>query len=52
MSIPWFDPETGAFQLDDYAVQMPSYKRLIEQGPVTEHEIEEQLRRTSPTSAL
>jgi hypothetical protein len=46
MSTGWFDPDTGAFALDDYAVQLPSYKRIIERGAVTEHDIEEQLRRT------
>lgn len=39
---PWFDPETDILLLDEYVVEMPSYKKILEDGIITAEEIKEQ----------
>jgi hypothetical protein len=41
MHKPWFDPETGVLLLDEYVVQMPSYRKVMEDQVVTEDELAE-----------
>ena len=42
---PWFDEETGVVLLDDYVVEMDSYKKIAEDRVVTDAEIAEQAQR-------
>jgi hypothetical protein len=42
MNRPWFDPENGMLLLDEYVVEMPSFKKILEDGFVTAEEIKEQ----------
>lgn len=44
MNRPWFDPQTGALLLDDY-VSRTSYRKVMEDGVVTDAEIAEQAQR-------
>jgi hypothetical protein len=30
MDKPWFDQETGTLMLDEYVVEMDSYRRIVE----------------------
>jgi hypothetical protein len=41
---PWFDPKTGVLLLDDY-VSRPSYRKVMEDGVVTDDELSEQAHR-------
>jgi hypothetical protein len=41
---PWFDPKTGTLLLDDY-VSRPSYRKVMEDGVVTDAELAEQAER-------
>lgn len=36
---PWFDEETGMFMLDEYVAEMPSFKKILEDGVITDDEI-------------
>jgi hypothetical protein len=36
MDRPWFDEQTGALLLDDYAVEMDSYRRIVEDDTITD----------------
>ena len=42
MDRPWFDPETGTLLLDEYVVEMDSYRRIVEDEAITDAELEEQ----------
>ncbi|WP_165226697.1 hypothetical protein [Aquisphaera insulae] len=42
MSEPWYDPETGFLNLDPYVVKRPSFRKVMEDGHVTEEEVAEQ----------
>ena len=44
MNRPWFDPQTGVLLLDDY-VSQPSYRKVMEDGVVTDAELAEQAER-------
>jgi hypothetical protein len=44
---PWFDPETGTLTLDEYVVEMDSYKRIVEDETITDDELVEQTRRVT-----
>ena len=46
MEKPWFDAETGVVLLDDYVMEMDSYKKIAEDSVVTDAEIAELLRAT------
>jgi hypothetical protein len=42
MDRPWFDQETDVLLLDEYIVEMDSYKRIVEDGTITDTELLEQ----------
>jgi hypothetical protein len=39
---PWFDQETDVLLLDEYVVELDSYKRIVEDGKITDTELLEQ----------
>ena len=41
----WFDPETGAFRLDEIVAGRPTMKRILADGVVTDEELAEQAQR-------
>lgn len=45
MNRPWFDPETGLLLLDAYVAELPSYRKILTDGMVTDAEVVEQGRR-------
>jgi hypothetical protein len=45
MDRPWFDEQTGTLLLDDYAVEMDSYRRMIEDESITDAELLDQTQR-------
>jgi hypothetical protein len=45
MSRPWFDATDGRLLLDEYVLQMPSWRSVIADGEVTDAEIVEQVHR-------
>jgi flagellin-specific chaperone FliS len=44
---PWFDQETGTLMLDEYLVEMDSYRRIIEDEAITDSELVEQTQRVA-----
>ena len=44
---PWFDQETGTLLLDEYVVEMESYRRIFEDEVITDAELVEQTRRVT-----
>lgn len=44
---PWFDQETDTLLLDEYVVEMDSYKRIVEDGKITDTEFLEQALRVA-----
>jgi hypothetical protein len=42
MDKPWFDQETGTFMLDEYVLEMDSYRRIVEGEAITDEELLEQ----------
>jgi hypothetical protein len=47
MDKPWFDPETGTLTLDEYVVEMDSYRRIVEDETITDDELVEQTKRVT-----
>jgi flagellin-specific chaperone FliS len=47
MDRPWFDPETGTLMLDEYVVEMDSYRRIVEDETITDEELDEQIQRVT-----
>jgi hypothetical protein len=45
MDRPWFDEQTGTLLLDDYAVEMDSYRRIVQDGKITDAELLDQTQR-------
>ena len=45
MDRPWFDEQTGTLLLDDYAVEMDSYRRIVEDDTITDAELLAQAQR-------
>ena len=45
MDRPWFDQETGTLLLDEYVVEMDSYRRIVEDETITDAELVEQTQR-------
>jgi hypothetical protein len=45
MSLPWFDPTTGALLLDQQATDHASFKNILADGVVTDAELAEQSQR-------
>ena len=44
---PWFDQQTGTLLLDEYVVEMDSYKRIVQDGKITDTELLEQTLRVT-----
>ena len=44
---PWFDQETGTLLLDEYVVEMDSYRRIVEDETITDAELDEQTKRVT-----
>ena len=47
MDKPWFDQETGTLMLDEYVVEMDSYRRIVEDEAITDAELVEQTQRVA-----
>src|ERR671910_91600 len=47
MNKPWFDQETGTLLLDEYVVEMDSYRRIVEDETITDAELVEQTQRVT-----
>ena len=47
MDRPWFDQETGTLMLDEYVVEMDSYRRIVEDETITDAEFVEQTQRVA-----
>ena len=47
MDKPWFDQETGTLMLDEYVVEMDSYRRIVEDEAITDEELVEQTQRAT-----
>jgi flagellin-specific chaperone FliS len=47
MHKPWFDQETGTLMLDEYVVEMDSYRRIVEDETITDEELLEQTQRVT-----
>jgi flagellin-specific chaperone FliS len=47
MNKPWFDPETGTLLLDEYVLEMDSYRRMVEDETITDDELIEQTQRVT-----
>jgi flagellin-specific chaperone FliS len=47
MDKPWFDQETGTLMLDEYLVEMDSYRRIVEDETITDDELVEQTQRVT-----
>jgi hypothetical protein len=43
----WFDQETGTLLLDEYVVEMDSYRRIVEDETITDAELVEQTQRVA-----
>jgi flagellin-specific chaperone FliS len=43
----WFDQETGTLLLDEYVVEMDSYRRIVEDETITVAELVEQTQRVA-----
>ena len=44
---PWFDQETGTLLLDEYVAELDSYRRIVEDGTITDDELAEQTQRVT-----
>jgi hypothetical protein len=47
MDKPWFDPQTGTLLLDEYVAELDSYRRIVEDGTITDDELAEQTQRVT-----
>ena len=47
MDKPWFDQETGTLLLDEYVVEMDSYRKIVEDETITDDELVEQTQRVT-----
>lgn len=47
MDKPWFDQDTGTLLLDQYVVEMDSYRRIVEDEVITDAELVEQTQRVT-----
>jgi len=47
MDRPWFDQETGTLLLDEYVLEMDSYRRIVEDEAITDDELDEQIQRVT-----
>jgi flagellin-specific chaperone FliS len=44
---PWFDQESGTLMLDEYIVEMDSYRRIVEDETISDDELVEQTQRVA-----
>jgi flagellin-specific chaperone FliS len=44
---PWFDQDTGTLMLDEYVIEMDSYRRIVEDETITDDELIEQTQRVT-----
>jgi len=47
MDKPWFDQETGTLMLDEYLLEMDSYRRIVEDAVITAEALVEQTQRVA-----
>ncbi len=47
MDRPWFDQETGTLLLDEYVLEMDSYRRIVQDEVITDAELVEQTQRVA-----
>ena len=47
MDRPWFDPQTGTLVLDEYVVELDSYRRIVEDEAITDAEFVEQTQKVA-----
>ena len=47
MDRPWFDQDTGTLLLDEYVLERDSYKRIVEDGLITDAELIGQTQRVA-----
>jgi flagellin-specific chaperone FliS len=47
MDRPWFDQQTGTLMLDEYVVEMDSYRRIVEDEAISDAELNEQIQRVT-----
>src|SRR5918998_2211192 len=47
MDKPWFDQETGTLLLDEYVLEMDSYRRIVEDEAITDEELVQQTQRVA-----
>jgi hypothetical protein len=47
MDRPWFDQETDVLLIDEYIVELDSYKRIVQDGKITDTELLEQTLRVT-----
>jgi hypothetical protein len=47
MDKPWFDQEADTLLLDEYVVEMDSYRRIVEDETITDDELLEQTQRVA-----
>jgi hypothetical protein len=47
MERPWFDQQTGTLMLDEYVLEMDSYRRIVEDEAITDTELVEQTQRVT-----
>ena len=47
MGRPWFDHDTGTLLLDEYVLEMDSYRRIVEDEMITDAELVEQTKRVA-----
>jgi hypothetical protein len=47
MDRPWFDQETGTLMLDEYVLEMDSYRRVVEDETISDEELVEQTQRVA-----
>jgi hypothetical protein len=47
MDRQWFDQETGTLLLDEYVLEMDSYRRIVEGEAITDEELVEQIQRVA-----
>jgi hypothetical protein len=44
---PWFDQKTGTLLLDEYVVELESYRKIVEDEVISDAELVEQTRRVT-----
>jgi flagellin-specific chaperone FliS len=47
MDRSWFDQDSGTLMLDEYVVEMDSYRRIVEDETITDDELVEQIQRVT-----